>query len=331
MEIATLERVIVIPLGRLPKKQFFAIREAQIEAGKVWNTCCQIHKEARKNQDKWPSKNDLQQATKGQFKLHSQTVQMVCHAFLANIDTTRKLRKESPKMQMKYPWREKFFRPLSWPAQAVSQKDGRVILPMGRGRKSFVFKTKLFENSGSCKIVWNHGYELHVCVASNQEENPHHCSCATVDLGEIHQATVSTDQGTALVVNGRGIRSLKQGRHKSYSQIRKLLSRCKKGSRRHKKLRKSMSCIGARTERRLKDLRHQGTHKVIDFCKQNEVKEIFVGNPDGVRRNRCGRKHNQRMSGWEYGKDIEYLKEKSEKFGMKCFTGSERGTSSQCL
>ena len=52
MEITTLERVIVIPLGRLPKKQFFAIREAQKEAGKVWKTDCQIHKEARKNQDR---------------------------------------------------------------------------------------------------------------------------------------------------------------------------------------------------------------------------------------------------------------------------------------
>ena len=138
-----MQRVTIIPLGLLPKKQFLAIREAQIEAGKVWNTCCQIHKEARKNQVTWPSMMDLHNATKGQFKLHSQTVQMTCRTFLANIETTRKLRKESPKMQMKYPWREKFFRPLSWPAQAVSQKDGRVILPMGRGRKSLVFKTEL--------------------------------------------------------------------------------------------------------------------------------------------------------------------------------------------
>ena len=32
-------------------------------------------------------------ATKGQFALHSQTVQMVCHQFLANVDTARELRK----------------------------------------------------------------------------------------------------------------------------------------------------------------------------------------------------------------------------------------------
>ena len=73
-----MQRVTVIPLGRLPKKHFLAIREAQIEAPKVWNTCCQVHKEDRKNQDTWPSIMDLHNATKGQFKLHCQTVQMTC-------------------------------------------------------------------------------------------------------------------------------------------------------------------------------------------------------------------------------------------------------------
>jgi putative transposase len=40
--------------------------------------------------------------------------------------------------------------------------------------------------------------------------------------------------------------------------------------------------------------------------------------------------HNQRMSQWEYGKDIDYLQQKSEKYRIVCFTGDERGTSSRC-
>jgi putative transposase len=38
----------------------------------------------------------------------------------------------------------------------------------------------------------------------------------------------------------------------------------------------------------------------------------------------------QRMSQWEYGKDIEYLDYKSEHAGISSFSGSERGTSSRC-
>jgi putative transposase len=36
------------------------------------------------------------------------------------------------------------------------------------------------------------------------------------------------------------------------------------------------------------------------------------------------------MGLWEFYKDIQYLKEKAKFDNMSCFTGSERGTSSQC-
>jgi hypothetical protein len=76
----------------------------------------------------------LQKATKGQFALHSQSVQMVVHAFLANIDTTRQLRQTHPQMKMKYPWGEKRFYPVKWPAQAVSKENGHVVRNRDSGR-----------------------------------------------------------------------------------------------------------------------------------------------------------------------------------------------------
>ena len=99
---------------------------------------------------------------KGSFALHSQTVQMVCHQFLANVDTARELRQTNRKIR--YPYKDKRFFPLSWPAQAVSVERGRIILPMGRGRSSLVLHLKLPEQMGGCKLVWKDGYELHVSV-----------------------------------------------------------------------------------------------------------------------------------------------------------------------
>jgi putative transposase len=49
-----------------------------------------------------------------------------------------------------------------------------------------------------------------------------------------------------------------------------------------------------------------------------------------VRNRDNGRHHNQRMALWEYGKDIDYLTHKAKAAHISCFTGSERGTSSQC-
>jgi putative transposase len=314
---------------------FHRIKDAQIEAGKVWNLCRDLHLNARKHSHAWPTKQDLQVGTKGLFALHSQTVQMICHGFIANVETTKQLRKSYPEMKMKYPWRDKTFRPLVWPKQAITYQHGRVVLPMGRGRKSLTFKIELPEQFGSIKLVWNGGYELHVCYG---DQTPQPLSSlqhqqqgkACVDLGEIHQATVVCDSGKALVVSGRGIRSLKQGRAKTYGDIQKLKSRCKKGSRRFRKLCRAMGAISGRVERRIRDGRHKGTRKIVDFCKAEGVTTVFVGDPHGVRNNKCGRKHNQRMSGWEYGKDTQYIKEKCDKASMESFTGSERGTSSQC-
>jgi putative transposase len=57
---------------------------------------------------------------------------------------------------------------------------------------------------------------------------------------------------------------------------------------------------------------------------------LFIGNPHGVRARSRGRHHNQRMSQWEYGQDISYLKYKATLAHIESFTGSEQGTSSRC-
>ena len=65
----------------------------------------------------------MQQATRNRFALHSQSVQAIFLAFLANIDTIHQLRKTHPHMRMKYPRRTKRFYPVHWPAQAVRSEQ----------------------------------------------------------------------------------------------------------------------------------------------------------------------------------------------------------------
>lgn len=301
-----------------------------MEAAKVWTKCRDLHQAARKDSAKWPTKDSLQKATKG-FGLHSQSAQMVCHAFLANIDTTTQLRR-SGRQEIRYPWRDKLFYPLMWPAQAMGLQSGRIVLPMGRGRSSIVIpKPDWLSAPTACKLVWNGVCdELHVVVESEQAKESPGSAHACIDLGQIHLATVVTNTGQALIISGRGVRSEKRRMNKMHGQMAKKLSRCTKGSRRWKKLRRTRSTQACRIERRVRDMRHKATRQAIDFCIENKVGNLFIGNPDGVRRNACGRKHNQRMSQWEYGKDINYLEQKSKKVAIECFTGSERGTSSRC-
>jgi putative transposase len=326
-----MQTVQIYQLNHLSHKHFQRCKTAQLEAAKVWNECMETHKAARMAHAQWPGRDPLQKATKGgQVALHSQSVQMVVGAFLANIKTTQELRRTHPQMRMKYPWRTKRFYPVKWPAQAVSNEHGRVVLPMGKGHPSLVLPIDLPANSGACSLVWNHGFELHVCTDRPQAEEAPGTAQATVDLGEIHLAAVTTNTGQAMIVTGRGIRSLKHQRSKQLGKIAKKQSRCLKYSRRWKKLQRAKTKQCRRAACRIRDLRHKATRAVIDFCVQHHVGTLFIGNPHGVHSQNCGRHHNQRMALWEYGKDIDYLTHKAQVAHIMSFTGSERGTSSRC-
>ena len=320
--------VKIYRFDHLSHAMFQRLKAAQMEAAQVWNLCMQAHKAARQAHTKSRGRSDLNKATKGKFALHSQSVQMIVHAFLANVETTRQLKPTTPKM--KYPWKTKRFYPVMWPAQAVSKERGRIVLPMGRGRASIVLPIELPEKSGACTLVWNTGFELHVCVEVAQAEQAPGGTHATIDLGEIHLAAASTNTGKAMIVTGRGIRSLKRQRNQRMGKLAKKQSHCTKYSHRWKKLQRAKNKACRRIERRVRDMRHKATRQVIDFCIENEVGSLFIGNPHGVRNRDNGRHHNQRMALWEYGKDIDYLTHKAKAAHILSFTGSERGTSSQC-
>src|SRR5260370_12100046 len=161
----------VYRLNNLSKRQFSRLKAAQQEAAAVWNECMETHKAARRSLTKWPGRNALQKATKGRYELHSQSIQMFVHTFLANVETTQQLRKTFPHMKLRYPYKTKRFYPVSWPAQAISRERGRVVLPMGKGRKSVVLPLDLPATSRSCTLVWNTGFDFHVFVKIPQTDN----------------------------------------------------------------------------------------------------------------------------------------------------------------
>ena len=288
-----------------------------------------VHKQCRKSQTPWLNQTALQKLTKGKYELHSQSVQMVCQAFLANVDSTKANRRSGIK-NMKYPWRTKRFYPVLWAAQAVKYSDGKLTLPMGRGRQSLSFKLKLDFVPGAVSLVWNRGFELHIKKEVELEKSTRTGVKAAIDLGEIHHSAVSTNTGQGLIVSGRGIRSLKRQRNMALAKLSRKQSRCHKYSKRWKELQAAKNKFCLRNERQIRDYRHQATRQVVEFCKTHGVDTVFIGNPDGVRNKNCGRRHNQRMAQWEYGKDIDYLTYKFKMAGISVLIGSERGTSSTC-
>jgi len=321
----------IIELRNLSREALRIAKEGEKESAKVWNLCSNLHRERREQGGLWPNRDELQKVTKGRFSLHSQSAQMVCHAFLANVQTTQEVRKTRP--WIRYPYKEKHFYPLMWPKQAMRWEEGRLRLPMGRGRKDLILKIEKPEaECGGCKLIWaGNAYQLH--LATEVAEAPRSTGpiiAATCDLGEIHMGALVIETGEAFVVSGRGLRDLKRFRAQSIGQIQALQKRCISQSRRWKKLQVAKERIKRRSKKRIRDLRHKGTSQIIQRCKVAQVTDLYVGNPTGVRNQNRGRHHNQRMHLWEAGKDLAYLEHKARKAGISFTSGTERGTSSCC-
>jgi putative transposase len=126
-----METVHIYPLTTLRPSLRLRLYQAQQEAARVWTVCRDLHLAARQQHTRWPDRDEFQQATKGRFALYSQTVQMICHQFLANVDATRELRKTNRKIR--YPYKDKRFFPLYWPAQAVSASAAGSCCPWDAG------------------------------------------------------------------------------------------------------------------------------------------------------------------------------------------------------
>jgi putative transposase len=292
-----MQTVRIYPLKDLDRRTRTRLKAAQMEAARLWMYCVQRHQQARRERLPWPSRDELQRATKGRrYALHSQSIQMVCQQFLANVQTIKQLRHH-------YPHHPKKYMTVQWPAQAVSRQGQRLILPMGRGRKSFSFPlSDLPEQIGAVSLVWNGGYELHLVVpappATSAAASSDHQVQAAADLGEIQQVAVTTSTGKGLLVTGRGIRTIKRHYNKTLGQLTRLQSRCRKGSKRWRRLQYTKERERGKSNRRVRDLRHKGARQVVDFCRAEGVQTLYVGDPHGVRNESKGRHHNQRMSQW---------------------------------
>ncbi|WP_242843532.1 transposase [Thermincola ferriacetica] len=55
-----------------------------------------------------------------------------------------------------------------------------------------------------------------------------------------------------------------------------------------------------------------------------------MGDPQGVRKQECGRHHNQRMSQWSFGRLRDLLEYKLKRHGITLEKIEERGTSGTC-
>ena len=326
----------------LNDKQFSYCQQLSQESAKVWNTAKNFFWRAYRKKGIWLSESDMKRYIASRFSLHSQSTQAVVEKFYDNLKSARSLRKENP--DIRYPYKNKKWFCVHWKKKAI-KVDGRYIhLSNGKGRQGIVFKlpVELADCQPNCvELIWQNGYWLSVTleVEGKQQVLGFNGACdrtrvAAIDMGEIHAITI-TDGEEAEVISGRELRSVKRRRNKRVAQISRLQSRCKKNSRRWRRLQAVKSKVIAECERRTKDLNHKITRLATDWCIEHNVKTVAIGDVTGIAQNtksekRLNRKSRQKISQWEFYKQRQYLEYKCDEVGIETTLESEHGTSKTC-
>ena len=310
-------RLVRLDLSSAQQRQCQALRR---EAGRCWTAMLKAHIESRTG--KWLTANDLMHDFKGIYALHSQSVQALAQKLEANIDTARSLRQNGDS-EARYPYKDKLYQTVTWKDQALRVRDGRLLLSNGRGREPLVLTLEAEYRSANIRkveLLWRADhYELALTIDTGIVNPPliRRVKTVGVDLGEINIAAVVTDEGKGVLITGRYLRSVKRLRNKRHAAYAKKMANCQPHSRRMKRLRKRKAQASAKFYRQQRDILHKASRKVVEFCKQEGVARIAIGDVrDIADRTNKGRHQNQRMSQWPHGQFVQYVSYKGRVFGM---------------
>ena len=324
---------------KLSKSQFHHCQQLSQESAKVWNFVKTFFWRTYRKKGIWLSEGSLKRYTKQRFTLHSDSVQAVIEKFCGNLSSAGTLRKDNP--SIRYPYKGKSWFCVHWKKKAIKVKGRYIHLSNGKDHQGIVFTLPVYLigcQPRCVELIWRNGYWLSITLDFNNKQQNEQLqlryNTAAVDLGEIHAMTI-TDGNEAIVISGRQLRSVKRNRNRRVGQLQKLQSRCKKNSRRWKRLQGLKSKVMAQCHRRTRDLSHKITRLAVDWCIDHDVSTLVIGNVTDISKNtkskkRLNRKNRQKISQWSFYQQRQYLQYKCDEIGIETVLEPEHSTSKTC-
>ena len=229
------------------------------------------------------------------------------------------------------------FHTFTWRATGITYKRGKLCLSMGKGREPLFIKIdKKFHKivPAEVSLVYNKTrkqYEFHATYQTQPKQiKTKHGTAVAVDMGEIHPIT-AFDGGHSEIYNGREHRSKVRYREKSKASINRKLSRCERGSRRWKKLKRAKDKILAKLQSQLRDMRHKITSRFVSSCYKRKIETIVIGDIKHIRESiNYGKKANEKLHQWAFSQIREMITYKAKAVGIKVATQNEAYTSQTC-
>ena len=269
------------------------------------------------------------------YQCHSHSADTIRLEYVGAFKSFLAKKKKDP--TAKPPYRTGKFHTFAWRSTAISAKGKMLRLSMGRGAEPILLPIaeKRFQGivPAVVKLVYNRNkrcYDFKATYEVQRLKRRETGSISAVDMGEIHPI-VDFNGDEATVYNGRFLRSIVQYRHKFLARINQKLSRCKRGSRRWRYLKRTKRRVLQKLAHQIRDARHKITSRYVSAARESGAKTIVLGNLKHIRkRMRFGKKTNQKLHAWPFAELADMITYKADAVGIETEHISEAYTSQEC-
>lgn len=145
-----------------------------------------------------------------------------------------------------------------------------------------------------------------------------------IDLGLDNFATITNNCGLIpLVINGKGLKAINQYYNKQISHYKSIAKRVNKLDYTNR-----MRTLTFKRNNKVEDYIHKASRFVVDYCRNNEINIIIIGNNKNWKQNsNMNKKVNQNFISIPYYSFIQKVQYKAEEFGIQVIITEEGYTS----
>ena len=204
-------------------------------------------------------------------------------------------------------------------------KINKGIIKFPKTFKGFYLKTKV-NNLQQVRFIPKDKYIIAEVVyrVNNVEELIDNGRYVGIDLGLDNFATITNNCGLIpLVINGKGLKSINQYYNKKISHYKSIAKKINKLDYTNK-----MRKLTLKRNNKVEDYIHKASRFLINYCRNNEINTIIIGNNKNWKQNsKMSKRVNQNFISIPYYSFIQKVQYKAEDFGIQVIITEESYTS----
>lgn len=205
-------------------------------------------------------------------------------------------------------------------------KISKGIIKFPKSFKGFYLKTKINDNLQQVRFIPKDKYIIAEVVyrvddVKILQDNNRYIG---IDLGLDNFVTITNNCGLIpLVINGKGLKSINQYYNKQISHYKSIAKRINKLDYTNR-----MRTLTLKRNNKVEDYIHKTSRFVVDYCRNNEINTIIIGNNKNWKQNsNMNKRVNQNFISIPYYNFIQKVQYKAEEFGMQVIITEESYTS----